>query len=280
MSSLKVERLLITGGSGYVGQKLVAKASDRYDVLYTWFTHPTDIPGARSARLNLLDSVQVLHLFLDFSPHAVIHTAYSQENLEVIVSGTKHVVEASDKVGARLLHLSTDAVFDGERGWYRENDIPNPIHPYGKAKAEAEALIGCRGLQIGTGNGYTSGTRLDTELLRQRNAVIIRISLVWGLDPLDPRTRYIKERLEKGEKVVLFTDEYRCPIWVNELAAAILEILDSSFSGIIHVAGPKRMSRYEFGVLLAKNMGLNPKGITPGLSHESGLVRPRDCSLD
>jgi dTDP-4-dehydrorhamnose reductase len=274
-----MKRLLITGGSGYLGRKLVEKARKEWAVAYTYLNHPIDVPDAIGMPLDILEGDQVLRLFRDFRPHAVIHTAYSQDNLDVIVKGTKHVARASEIMGTRLIHLSTDAVFDGKRGWYHENDIPAPIHPYGKAKAEAELMVIC-GMPLSKTYSQKQGTLAVRTTIEGKNAVIVRTSLIWGLDPMDMRTLYLTDCLKIGKRVALFTDEYRCPVYVDELATAILELLSLDFRGIIHIAGPERISRYEFGMKLAQKLGLNSSGITPGLSKLSEKIRPLDCSID
>lgn len=262
-----------------MGKKLVRKTRANWNVVYTYLTHPIDIPKAIGVSLDILNEAQVFRLFRDFRPHAVIHTAYSQGNLDVIVKGTKHVAGASEIMGARLIHLSTDALFDGKRGWYLENDIPAPIHPYGKAKAEAELMVTC-GMPLSKTCSQKQATLAVRTTIAEKNAVIVRTSLIWGFDPMDIRTLYLTNCLKIGKKVALFTDEYRCPICVDELATAIVELLSLDFRGIIHIAGPERMSRYEFGTKLAQKLGLNSSGIAPGLSKLSEQIRPLDCSMD
>ena len=274
-----MKRLLITGGSGYLGRKLVQKAREDWSVIYTFLNNPVNIPGATGIPLDILDREQVALLFREFRPDAVIHTAYSQNNLDVIVEGTQNIASASQHSKARLVHISTDAVFDGERGWYREDDTPNPIHPYGKAKAKAELSVGCAAPLLGITQSNRA-KRGSATALTGSGATIVRTSLIWGLSPLDPRTLYIRDCLAEGKDLALFTDEYRCPILVDELASAILELLNLDFQGIIHVAGSERMSRYEFGMKLAEKLELNSQGVTPALSQFSELVRPKDCSLD
>jgi len=255
-----VKRLLITGGSGYLGSHLANVASHKWSVLYTWLNRPVSIANASNARLDILDINQVKALFQGFRPEAVVHTAYSQTNLDVIVNGTSNIVAACDEIGVRLVHLSTDAVFNGEGSWYSEGDSPAPVHPYGRAKLESEKAV--------LGSSYN------------RNAVVVRTSLIWGIDPMDKWTRYIKDMLEKRELLILYDDEYRCPIRVDELAQAILELVDLEYKGIIHVAGPDRLSRYEFGRMIAISQGWNTESITSGPNSMSGTVRPRDCSLN
>jgi len=257
--------LLITGGSGYLGRHLVRRATAEWQVVATYFSHP-DLPaGCQAVPLDVRDGPAVARLAADLRPAAVIHTAYDMTSPEamrpVIVEGTRHVATAAAAVGARLVAMSTDVIFDGERGPYREADPPNPVTPYGQAKAEAERAV--------------------AELCPE--AVIIRTSLIYGFNPADPRTRWVVDSLRNNQPITLFTDELRCPIWVEQLAAALLELAGEEgedLGGIWHLAGAQALSRYEFGVRLARAYGLDPAGITPGRSRDSRALRPRDCRLE
>jgi dTDP-4-dehydrorhamnose reductase len=176
----------------------------------------------------------------------------------VVVEGTRHLANACASAGAHLIHLSTDVVFDGEGAPYTEDDPLSPLHAYGRAKAAAEEIV--------------------ADLCP--DAVIVRTSLIYGFEPLDPRTRWVVDSIRTGELITLFVDELRCPVWVEQLAAALLELAARREAGIWHVAGPQPLSRYEFGERLAGFFGVDPAEITPGVSRASGLLRPRDCRLD
>lgn len=274
-----MRRLLVTGGSGYLGRKVVEMAREQWVVMSTYHRNSVVISGCASAPLDVLDPAEVMAVFASFRPDVVLHTAYSQADLRVISEGTRHVVRVCDEVGARLVHLSTDAVFDGARGWYRESDAPAPVHPYGKAKLQSELAV-------------VDGASPETVVARSRSrlgastwptvrdALVVRTSLIWGVAPQDPPTARIVTALRDGAGLVLFTDEFRCPIWLDELVRALLELAATDICGLLHVAGPTRLSRYDFGVMLAKRLRLDTRGISAGLSAHSGLLRPRDCSLD
>ncbi len=235
--------LLVTGGSGYLGQRLVRRALADWDVTATYLSHRPAISGCRWAKLDVCDAPEVARLFERVAPRLVIHTAVQQggeDLLRVNVDGTQRVALAASRIGARLIHLSTDAVFDGRKGRYVESDPPSPITPYGRSKAGAETLL--------------------AELMPQ--ATVVRTSLIYGFDSPDHHTRWMLESLRQGRPVQLFTDERRCPIWVETLAAALLELATLDYAGVLHVAGGQALNRYEFGVRLLSFRGIEPSGVT------------------
>ena len=261
-------RMLVTGGSGYLGRWIVRLAHAGWDVTATYLTHPVnqfaDEPGALWRRLDVRDEAAVRALLQEVRPAVVIHTAASNPgegaDFETVNgAGTRHVARAAALYGARLIHISTDVVFDGEKGHYVEEDLPAPVTPYGYSKALAEEEIRSSGAE----------------------ATIVRTSLIYGWRPrLDRQTRWIVNALNTGQPVHLFTDEIRCPIWVESLAAVVVELAGLEYTGMLHVAGAQALSRYEFGVRLARFHGLDPASLIPARSRESGLRRPLDCTLD
>ncbi len=255
--------LLITGISGYVGRAVASLATASFaSVTGTYFRKPPlNSPGSVNAVRAAIDEVPAL--IRELRPDVVLHTAAAwrteDEARAVIVEGTRRIAEACAETGARLVHMSTDLVFDGEHGPYSEADAPAPVNFYGAAKAEAERIV------VKTLPG----------------AIIVRTSLVTCFDPPDPRTEPILAALRgEREPLTLFTDEYRCPVRTDDLAAALVELAQNDFIGILHVAGPERLSRFELGLRIAACHGVNPAtGIRAGLSTDSGMIRPRDCSL-
>jgi len=258
-------RLLITGGSGYLGSHLARRARDHWHVTATYFSHPPELPGCRTVPLDIRDGRAVVELFSRLQPDAIIHTAADMSSVAameaVIVQGTRHVAAAAGALGVRLIHLSSDVLFDGEHGPYTETDPPSPITPYGQAKAAAERFV--------------------ADLCPE--AIIVRTSLIYGFHPPDARTLWVVDSVRRRRPITLFTDELRCPVWVEQLAGALLELAaggQAIGAGIWHLAGPQPLSRYQFGERLVRAWGLDPAGITPGLSRESGQLRPRDCRLN
>jgi len=263
--------MLVTGGSGYLGGWVVRLARDDWDVTATHLTHPADEPGTDWQWLDVRDEVAVATLVAQVLPTVIVHTVAINPgggaDFEATnVAGTRHVARATAACGARLIHISTDVLFDGEsrparrgRGNYVEEDPPTPITSYGRSKALAEEEVRDSGAE----------------------AVSVRTSLIYGWRPhMGRHTRWIVENLKAGKPVRLFTDELRCPIWVESLAAAVVELAGIDYTGVLHVAGAQILSRYEFGVRLLRFHGLDPSPIIPASSRESGLRRPLDCTLD
>ena len=155
------------------------------------------------------------------------------------------------------MHVSSDAVFSGTMVRYDETCLPDPMTPYGAAKAAAETAV--KGLDS--------------------TAVIVRTSLIIG-DGDSQRERHVAALAAGTVDGVLFTDDVRCPVQVTDLAAAVLELAASAHSGIHHVAGADAISRYELGVLIARRDGLDDAALRAGLRAGSGVAGPVDVRLD
>lgn len=258
------QRLLITGGAGYLGAELTRQALQAgWDVTATFFSAHPDIAEARWLPLDVRDRAAVEHVLAEQRPDVVIHTAYRQTGPDLwsaTVDGTEVVARACQAQGRRLIHLSSDALFDGEppRGCYTEADDPSPITPYGEAKAAAERLVE----QLAPG------------------VLVVRTSLIYGGSTPSDHERLVFDALAGRAKLAFFTDELRCPIVVGDLAAALIELAPGGLSGRLHIAGAEVVSRYEFARRIAAAHGHDPAGVRSGSSAASGLRRPRNCALD
>jgi len=260
-----MRRLLVTGGTGYLGSELVCQAvAAGWDVTATYLTtEPSESPPAvHWRRLDVTDPVAVPGLVAELDPDAVVHTAYVREGRrdeEVTVGGAATVAAAARASGARLVHLSTDVVFDGERaGRYAEDDPPRPVSRYGIAKLSAERAV----------------------LAADPHALVVRTSLLYGGQAPGPHETAAVEAAQGERDGVFFTDEVRCPTDVGDLAAALLELVRTDAAGPLHVAGADAVSRYEFACLIAAAAGVRTDRLRPGHSRDTGLVRPRNCALD
>ena len=187
-------------------------------------------PGAD--RVDIRDPTEVEARFAQLRPACVIHTAYREHGpaaYATTVQGAVNVARAANAYGVRLIHISTDVVFDGRGGApYRESDPVSPITMYGRHKAEAERAVG----------------------EAHPHAVIVRTSLIYG-GPQPSRHEQTALDVAAGRaSLAFYTDELRCPVAVSDLAAALLALVDSTFAGIVHIAGADAVSRREFASLV------------------------------
>lgn len=247
-------KLLVTGGAGYLGSEVAGQAEAAgHEVIATQLEHAP--PHGRPLRLDLRDDDAVQRALMKHGPDVVVHTAYRQadEFLSAdVVRASRNVALAAHRAGARLLHLSTDLVFDGEHGApYAEAAEPRPVSAYGQAKLDAERVV--------------------AELHPQ--ALVVRTSLLYGKAEPGPQ-----ERLAARPDAEFFVDEIRCPTLVGEVAAALLELSQLDLDGVLHVAGPDAVSRIDFARLLGAQ---DPRGIlaTPGRARNVALESSRASAL-
>ena len=258
-------RLLITGVSGYLGAALAgaAQAAGPWETTGAYFSHAPQSSAFAPCQLDLRDAGAVHDAFDTLRPDTVIHTACSNrddDSVSAILPAAANLAAACHAHGTRLVHVSTDLVFDGERAPYSDDASPRPITPYGTAKAQAEAAI-----------------------LRQHpSAAIGRASLIWSLDPLDRQTGWLVDGLHSDTPLTLFTDEVRCPIYLPDLCAALLELAARpEISGPINLAGPQPLNRWDFGLRLLRALELVPGlNLRSGTIAASGLVRARNLQLE
>ena len=246
--------VLIFGGSGFLGRELAVQAQAAgHRVTATYLTAPGNLPDVRWRRADVRSAADVAGLTAD----VVINAAYRQAAWAPTATGALHIALAAAAAGARLVQVSSDAVFSGSAGRYAETADPDPVTPYGAAKAAAELAV--RGVAP--------------------SAVIARTSLILG-DGGSPQERFV-HRLLSGEATgVLFTDDVRCPVHVSDLAAALIELALSSYAGIHHVAGTDAISRHELGLLVARRDGLDGAALPTGRRADSGLPGGTDVRLD
>jgi dTDP-4-dehydrorhamnose reductase len=254
-------RLLVTGGAGFLGTHLLQRARSFTATGTLHRTAAASIPGV-SFHVCDLQQTQEVRILLDrMRPEIIIHTACSDQggNLSAIATTAGLLAIQSVERRIRFIHLSTDQVFDGTAAPYTEQAAPSPINPYGTAKAQAEDLVRSLNPQ----------------------AIIVRTSLLYDLRTPDRQTKQLIQTTKTGEPYRLFTDEFRCPIWVENLAEALLELAKKDYTGILHIGGPQALNRWELGMELLEHFGSKPTtNIQKGTIEESGLVRPPNLTLD
>ena len=275
-------KLLVIGGSGLLGYKVAKMASNEHETFLTYNYRFIQIEGCTALKLDKCDRKAVFELLEKINPDVVIDTAalhnvdycetHPEEAWKVNVEGTRNVAEACKKVGAKVIFISTDYVFDGTKGYYTEEDAPNPLSYYAKTKLEAEKII----------------QSLDV------NYIIARPSVIYGWNPNEVSglksssgksvnfVVWALQKLEKGEEIKAVTDQYSSPTLADNLAEALLVMASSEKQGIYHTAGKDCLNRYEFTLKIAKVFGLDKSLIKPVTSEIFKQVakRPKKCCLD
>ncbi|GAB3803847.1 SDR family oxidoreductase [Micromonospora zhanjiangensis] len=248
-------RLLVVGASGFLGAEVCRQAiAAGHRVVGTHRSAAVGVPGVEPRRLDITDRAAVRTLLTGVRPDAVVSTAYRTDDWTITADGAAHVACAAAEVGARLVHLSSDALHAGRPTPYLDEDVPTPVHAYGAAKAAAETAV--RAVDPG--------------------AALVRTSLIVGEG--SKQIQLCRDAL--AGRATLFTDEARCPVDVTDLAAAVLELVPSGYAGLLNVAGPDPVSRAELGRLVAGHEGVDPAGLKTGTLAEAGLRRPADVRLD
>jgi dTDP-4-dehydrorhamnose reductase len=266
-----MRRLLITGASGFLGWNLCAAAREAWRVVGVVCAHPLEIPGVIGVTCDLTRAADVRALFAEVRPDAVIHAAAAAqpnvcqakpaETRRINVDAAVTVAGLAAEAKIPCVFTSTDLVFDGTRAPYREEDPVSPVSVYGEQKAAAEA-----------------GVRA-----RHPGARVCRMPLMFG-DPGPVAQSFLQSwigALTRQMPLSLFVDEFRTPVSGRTAAAGLLLALEQG-SGILHLGGRGRISRYDFGRLLAGLLGADPGLIVPARQSDVSMAAPRppDVSLD
>ena len=264
--------ILVTGASGQLGGYLLRELRRRGAAVTAWSgSRRGELFGYEWLPVDLADRELVTASFHQACPAVVIHAgAFSRIDqchadpaaaTRVNEQGTALLAELCEATGTRLVYVSTDLVFDGQRGGYCEDDAPAPLSVYGRTKAAAERAV-----------------------LGRRRAVVVRISLMFGPSLVgraaffDGQLRALRDRVP----LRLFSDEWRTPLSLQTAALGLLAVAESDFDGLLHFGGPERMTRLEMGLRLATLLGADPGLIVAVRQADAPLPepRPRDVSLN
>jgi len=265
-------RILVTGASGLLGSKLTEILVKKGYEVYAGYNSHRPLNG-HPIKFNVSRKEEVKKAFGIAGPDVVIHAA-ALTNVDkcevdkelawrINVIGTRNIAKLSKQYGSFLIYISTDYVFKGDRGMYREDDEPNPINYYGFTKLKGEEEV----------------RRIMEEYC------IARTSVIYGSIPATGKINFalwVLEKLRKNEQVNIVTDQWNSPTLNTNLAEMILETFERKIVGIYHLAGATRINRYEFAKLVAKTFNLNENLILPILSIDLQWIakRPRDSSLN
>ena len=263
--------ILVTGASGLLGAHVLRQGLDaNRKVAGLAGQYQFQMDGAEIHQADLTDFAATRRIVESVKPTVIVHCAaatnvdwceeHPEAAHEINVRASAFLAELAREVRARFVYVSTDSVFDGEKGDYSESDAPSPRNVYARTKltGEQEAL------------------RVNPETL------IARVNFYgWNLQDKASLAEWILGRLSEGETVPGFTDVYFCPLLVNDLADVLLKMLDRGLAGIYHAAGAEKISKFEFARRVATTFGFPPEQVVP-TSIEQVQLRaglPRDTSL-
>jgi dTDP-4-dehydrorhamnose reductase len=266
-------KLLITGASGLYGSKLAQKAVSRGIEVYSSDIQSLSLYG-NAVKLDISDKAQVEEAFKVIKPDVVVHAATLTDvdkcelnkalAWRVNVDGTKYIAQACQKTGSFLIYISTDYVFSGEKGSYVESDSPNPINYYGLTKLLAEEIV---------------------QTLPETEFFIARPSVIYGSTPAAGKVNFalwLIETLRKGDRVKIVTDQWNTPTLNTSIAEMTLEVVERRLTGLYHLCGATRVSRFEFAEKIADAFNLD-KSLIDKVSSSQFMwpaKRPEDSSLD
>lgn len=259
-------KLLVTGGSGLMGGRVAEIGLEKGHEVFSGYAHHKPEHGV-AVKLDLTDDSSLIDAVKTSQPEAIIHTAaltdvdLCETNKELAhrmnVLGTKTLAEAAKEVGAFIVYTSTDYVFDGSRGMYKEEDATNPVNYYGYSKLQGEPYCDA----------------------------VARTCVIYGSRPASGKVNFalwLLERMRQGETVKVVTDQYITPTLNSNLALMILELTERRQRGIYHLAGATRISRYDFAAELARIFELDANLVIKSRMSEMkwAAKRPSDSSLD
>lgn len=250
-------KILTTGSNGFLGTKLMSILSKKFNVI--GIDRESDI-----TKNEVIDKIK--RIKPDIIIHAAAYTDVDECEIEkekcydVNVNGTKNIIEAAKLINAKIIYISTDFVFDGKKGNYKEEDTLNPINYYSKTKFEAEELV-----------------------KKNSNYLIIRSAVLYGYNNKNDNFNFVEwviENLKGDNKIKIVNDQINSPTLIDDICYSIIKLINQT--GIFNVAGSESISRYDFALKIAEVFNLNKNLIEPVTSEELNqrAVRPKNLSLD
>ncbi len=253
-----------------LGHAFMRLARATHDVWGSYHTFPVAIPGCRMLPMDLENGRRLKECLTAARPEAVIHTAAltDVDGCEkdpiradrINGKATRELARIASELGILFVYISTDYVFDGKIGNYKETDAPCPINAYGTSKLSGE------------------------EAVREEcpEGLVIRTSIFgYNVQPKTGLAEYVIKSLKNGKPLARFTDQFSTPIYTRDLSRLILKLLDRRATGLFHIGGGDRISRYDFAIRVARAFSLSSELIRPAAFVPlQGLAqRPVDTSL-
>ena len=271
-------KILITGSNGLLGQKIVRQISNNSKLNYLATSQGQNrnsaCPSTNYSSLDITNAVEVSNTISKYSPDYIIHTAaitnvdYCELNTseceKVNVTGTKNLFDAAKKNGTHFLFLSTDFVFDGKKGNYKETDKPNPLSVYAKSKLDGELIL--------MNSNYSNWSIARTIIVFGEGENLSRSNIVlWA-----------KEALSRGKALNIIDDQFRAPTWADDLAWGCIQICVQKRKGIYHLSGPESMSIFDLVMRIGSFFKLDTSSVnrTDSSSLNQPAKRPPITGFD
>lgn len=264
------QKIIITGGSGLLAVNWAYKIKETFDVLLFTHDHAVNVPGVSSKIVDLSNITSIARELKKFNVDVVVHTAgmtnvdECEKNPElaykVNVKITDNVARACVDTGKKLVHISTDHLFDGSKSLVSEEEPINPMNVYGDTKAQAE----------------------DKVFNVIQDALIIRTNFYgWGHEYKKSLSDWVIDLLERKLVVPAFNDSYFSPVFFGQLIDGIHALLDKGHTGIFNICSNERVSKYSFAKVISEVFEFDSNLIKPTRMKEACLYanRPYDMSL-
>jgi len=262
-------RLLVTGATGLLGINLSLVAAGQGHQV-TGLSHERRLVGIPFdlLRVDLADSEAATEVIEGAKPEAIIHcAALADLNAAQKAPGLAYqlnceaagaLAKAASRWGIPFIHISTDAVFDGITGGYREEDPVNPVSIYAQTKQVGEEVV----------------------MSMHPDAIIARVVFFgWSISGKRSLSEFFTNNLQNGQMINGFTDAQFSPLYAEDLAGVLLEMLAVGLKGIYHVVSPENLSKYDFGVRIAERFGFDPDLIEPIRMQDLARGAPRSSNL-
>jgi len=266
------KKMLVIGGTSLLGYKLLSNTNN-FEIYASYNKNLINLKNVETLKIDITN-IKNCEKILNLKPDIIINTAaitnvdycekFEKNAFDVNVTGTKNIANIAEKLGSKLIHISTDAVFSGSKKFYVEEDKPNPISVYGKTKLESEKIVS-----------------------KVNDSVILRPSVLFGWIPFE----YVKtinesrktmnfglwviDQLYKNNKMSIVNDQINTPTLADNLAENIIEIIKKDLTGIFHLSGLSCISRLDFSKKIAKTFGYSDNSISSISSEKLKQIAPR-----
>jgi dTDP-4-dehydrorhamnose reductase len=260
---------MVTGASGLLGLNFALAVDGRqHQVTGVDYRNPLGWINFKTRQADLIEAGIIERLFDEIKPEVILHCAAManvddcekrpQDAQRVNADLPGELAIAAKKHSVKLVHISTDAVFDGQKGNYTEEEDPEPLSVYARTKREGERAV----------------------ISANSQALIARVNFYgWSISGSRSLAEFFVNNLSEGRDVKGFTDIRFCPMMVLDLAATLVESVEKDLIGLYHSVGPESMSKYDFGLAIARQFGFDETLVHPASVADGGLTAARSPDL-